>query len=230
MLADDTYIARRLFLLGEWDAALAVLGPDGDAELRAEIAVDGWFFRVEGHDEAEKAVAALDPASWTAQLLTGRLAYSRLLFQRDPRPDDRAVSEAAYRAAAQSSDELQRGWAEYHWGVLLDNIDEDSAGAVARYETALRIATKYGDGFFESYIIRHLAHLKEPAEGIAMLRRSLHLRAALGARPQTVAAQAALANDLPEDDPERAELIRIYRPAAEELRIGWLKPTDRTRG
>jgi hypothetical protein len=230
MLADDTYIARRLFLLGEWDAALAVLGPDGDAELRAEIAVDGWFFRVEGHDEAEKAVAALDPASWTAQLLTGRLAYSRLLFQRDPRADDRAVSEAAYRAAAQNSDELQRGWAEYHWGVLLDNIDEDSAGAVARYETALRIATKYGDGFFESYIIRHLAHLKEPAEGIAMLRRSLHLRAALGARPQTVAAQAALANDLPEDDPERAELIRIYRPAAEELRIGWLKPTDRTRG
>jgi hypothetical protein len=230
MLADDTYIARHLFLLGEWDAALAVLGPDGDAELRAEIAVDGWFFRVEGHDEAEKAVAALDPASWTAQLLTGRLAYSRLLFQRDPRPDDRAVSEAAYRAAAQSSDELQRGWAEYHWGVLLDNIDEDSAGAVARYETALRIATKYGDGFFESYIIRHLAHLKEPAEGIAMLRRSLHLRAALGARPQTVAAQAALANDLPEDEPERTELIRIYRPAAEELGIGWLKPTDRTHG
>jgi hypothetical protein len=226
MLADDTYIARRLFLLGEWDAALAVLGPDGDAELRAEIAVDGWFFRIEGHDEAEKAVAALDPASWTAQLLTGRLAYSRLLFQHDPRPDDRAVSEAAYRAAAQSSDELQRGWAEYHWGVLLDNIDQDSAGAVARYETALGIATKYGDGFFESYIIRHLAHLKEPTEGIAMLRRSLHLRAALGVRPQTVAAQAALANELPEDDPERAELIRIYRPAAEELRIGWLKPTD----
>ena len=40
-----------------------------------------------------------------------------------------------------------------------------------------------------------------------------------------VAAQAALANDLPEDDPERAELIRIYRPAADELRIGWLRPT-----
>ena len=58
-----------------------------------------------------------------------------------------------------------------------------------------------------------------------LLRRSLHLRAALGARPQIVAAQAALANDLPEDDPERAELIRIYRPAADELRIGWLKPT-----
>jgi hypothetical protein len=132
------------------------------------------------------------------------------------------VAEAGYRAAAQSDDELQRGWAEYHWGVLLDNIDKDAAGAIERYETALEIATKYGDGYLESYIIRHLAHLQEPAERIAMLRRSLHLRAALGARPQTIAAQAALAEDLPEDDPERAELIRTYRPGAEELRIGWL--------
>jgi hypothetical protein len=222
MLPDATYLARRLHLLGEWDAALAVLGPETDPELFAEIAVDRWFFQIEHHDEAEKAVAALDPTSWTAQLLTARLAYSRLLFGRDPRADDRAVAEASYRAAAQNGDELQRGWAEYHWGVLLDNIDEDSAGALKRYETALEIATKYDDGFFESYIIRHIAHLKEPAERIAMLRRSLHLRGALGARPQTIAAQAVLANDLPEDDPERAELLRTYRPGAEELRIGWL--------
>jgi hypothetical protein len=222
MVADDTYVARRLHLLGEWDAALAVLGPDVDPELRAEIAVDRWFFQIERHEAAEKAVAALDPASPTAQLLTARMAYSRLLFGRDPRADDRAVAEAGYRAAAQSGDELQRGWAEYHWGVLLDNIDDDAAGALERYETALEIATKYDDGYFESYIIRHLAHLKEPAERIALLRRSLHLRAALGARPQTIAAQAALAHDLPANDPERAELTQTYRPAAEELHIGWL--------
>ncbi|TCC51411.1 hypothetical protein E0H75_12035 [Kribbella capetownensis] len=203
-----------------------MLEPDADPELRAEIAVDRWFFRIDGHEEAEKAVAALDPASPTAQLLTARMAYSRLLFQRDARADDRAVAEAGYRAAARSADELQRGWAEYHWGVLLDNIDEDPAGALARYETALEIATKYGDGYLESYIIRHLAHLKEPTERIAMLRRSLHLRAALGARPQTIAAQAALAEDLPDDDPERAELIRTFRPGAEELRIGWLLSDD----
>jgi hypothetical protein len=213
-------------MLGEWDAALAALGPDAEPELRAEIAVDRWFFQLEGHEEAEKAVAALDPASPTAQLLTARLAYSRLLFQRDPRADDRAVAEAGYHAAAKSGDEKLRGWAEYHWGVLLDNIDEDPAGALPRYETALEIATRSGDGYFESYIIRHLAHLKEPAERIAMLRRSLHLRAALGARPQTIAAQAALADDLPKDDPERAELMRTFRPAAEELRIGWLLSKD----
>ena len=226
MLTDDAYVARRLQLLGEWDTALAVLGPDADPELRAEIAVDRWFFQIEGHEEAEKAVAALDPASSTAHLLTARLAYSRLLFGRDPRADDRAVAEAGYRAAVETGDEKQRGWAEYHWGVLLDNIDDDAAGALPRYETALEIATKTGDGYLESYIIRHLAHLKEPAEGTAMLRRSLHLRAALGARPQTIAAQAALAEDLPEDDPERAELLRTFRPGAEELRIGWLLPKD----
>jgi hypothetical protein len=226
MLSDDTYVARRLWMLGEWDAALASLGPDAEPELRAEIAVDRWFFRIEGHEEAEKAVAALDPASPTAHLLTARLAYSRLLFQRDPRADDRAVAEAGYRAAVEGGDEKLRGWAEYHWAVLLDNIDEDPAGALPRYETALEIATKSGDGYFESYIIRHLAPHKEPAERIAMLRRSLHLRAALGARPQTVAAQAILADNLPEDDPERAELMRTFPPGAEELHIGWLRSED----
>lgn len=225
MLTDATYVARRLWMLGEWDAALDVLGPDADPELRAEIAVDRWFFRIDGHDEAEKAVAALDPASPTAHLLTGRMAYSRLLFRR-ARADDRAVAEAGYRAAAQSGDDTLRGWAEYHWGVLLDNIDDDGAAALPRYETALEIAARTGDGYFESYIVRHLAHLKEPAERIALLRRSLHLRAALGARPQSIAAQAVLAEELPADDPERAELVRTYRPGAEELRIGWLLSRD----
>jgi hypothetical protein len=222
MLLDATYLARRLHLLGEWDAALAVLGPDGDPELYAEIAVDGWFFRIEGHEQAEKAVAALDPASPNAQLLTARLAYSRLLFHHDPRPDDRATAEACYRAAAQCGDEKQRGWAEFHWAVLLDNIDEDRDGALPRYQAALEIATRTGDGYFESYVIRHLAQFQEPAEELRMLRRSLHLRAALGARPQTVAAQAALAGRLPEGDPERAELLHISRAGARELRIGWL--------
>lgn len=222
MITDDAYMARSLHLLGEWDAALAVLEPGAEPELRAEIAVDRWFFRIEGHDEAEKAVAALDPTSPTRHLLTGRLAYSRLLFRRDPRPDDRAAAEAGYRAAVESGDEKTRAWAEYHWAVLLDNIDEDAAGAVPRYESALEVAKESGDGLFESYIIRHLAPHKEPAERMAMLRRSLHLRAALGARPQTIASQALLADNLAEDDPERAELMRVFRPGAEQLRIGWL--------
>ncbi|MFF9457754.1 hypothetical protein [Streptomyces flaveolus] len=226
MITNGAYMASRLHLLGEWDAALAVLGPDTAPELRAEIAVDRWFFRMQHHAEAEKAVAALDPASPIAQLLTGRLAYSRLLFRRDTRADDRAVAEAAYRTAAEDGDVTLSAWAEYHWAVLLDNIDQDAAGALPRYETALEVATKSGDGLFESYIIRHLAPHKEPTERLAMLRRSLHLRAALGARPQTIAAQALLAEYLPEGDPERAELLRIFRPGAEQLHIAWLLSED----
>ncbi|MFJ3899331.1 hypothetical protein [Streptomyces sp. NPDC090083] len=222
MVADDAYMARRLHLLGEWDAALSVLEPDTEPELRAEIAVDRWFFRNEGHDEAEKAVAVLAPASPAAQLLMARLAYSRLLFGHEPRADDRAAAEAGYRAVAENGDERTRGWAEYHWAVLLDNIDEDAAGAVPRYRVALEIAVKTGDDYFESYVIRHLAPHMEPAMRMAMLRRSLHLRAALGARPQTIASQALLADNLPEGDPERAELTRVFRSGAEELGIGWL--------
>lgn len=150
MISNDAYMASRLHLLGEWDAALAVLGPDAAPELRAEIAVDRWFFRMQKPAEAEEAVTALDPASPIAQLLTGRLAYSRLLFRRDTRADDRAAAEAAYRAAAEGGDEILSAWAEYHWAVLLDNIDEDAAGALPRYETALEVATKSGDGLFES--------------------------------------------------------------------------------
>ncbi|GAA2052864.1 hypothetical protein GCM10009839_70650 [Catenulispora yoronensis] len=228
MIADDAYIARRLSVAGDWDAALGVLGPDGDAALRAEIAVERWFFRMEDHDEAEKAVAALDPGSWTAQLLNGRMTYSRLLFRRDPRPGDRADSEASYRAAvAAAQDETQRGWAEFHWAVLLDNVDADFDAAAPHYDTAFDIALSNGDLLLESIVIRHTARKQaDDDERIAMFRRSLHLRCAVGIRPQILAAQAALAYNLPEDDPERAMLMEIFRAGAEELRIAWLLSDD----
>jgi hypothetical protein len=38
--------------------------------------------------------------------------------------------------------------------------------------------------------------------------------------------QAGLADHLPENDPERAELMRTFRPGAEELHIGWLISED----
>lgn len=105
---------------------------------------------------------------------------------------------------------------------MLENIDEDPAGARVHYDAALGIAMRSDHGYLESYVIRHLAQYMQPAERLAMLRRSLHLRAALGARPQTLAAQAALAYSLPEDDPERAALMQRFRSGARELRIAWL--------
>ena len=66
--------------------------------------------------------------------------------------------------------------------------------------------------------------IKIPEEygGLAQLRRSLQLRAALGARPQTAAAQIALASELP-PGPEADELREIGRRTARELGIPWLE-------
>jgi len=228
MITDTAYIAHRLRLLGEWDAALAILGqdaqdaPETHAELRAETTVERWMFQWSGHDEAEQAVAALDQTSPAARLLHARLAYCRLLFNRDPRPDDRAAAEAGYRDAVRDGDDSTRAWAEFHWGCLLDNIDENAGAAVPHFETALEFSVKHDDAALEAIAIRHLSAHREPAERIRMLRRSLNLRAALAARPYIAAAQATLASELPEDDPERAELIEIYLAAAEEMRIPWL--------
>jgi len=223
MVTDTAYIARRLQLLGEWDAALAVLAPDADSELRAEIAAERWLFQWDGHDAAEQAIAALDQSTPTAGLLRARMAYSRLVFHRDPRPDDRAAAEAGYRDAVCDGDESTRAWAEFHWGCLLDNVDRDGDAAVPHFQTALELGVKLGDVALEAIAIRHLAAHKEPAEQVRMLRRSMNLRAGLGARAYTAAAQATLASVLEEDDPERAELIEIYTAAAEEMGIAWLR-------
>jgi hypothetical protein len=222
MIADTAYIARRLQSSGEWDAALALLGPDADPELRAEIAYDRWLFRMTGHDAAEQAIAALDPGTPRARLLHGRLAYSRLLFRTTARPGDRADAEAGYRDALRDGDEHTRGWAEFHWGTLLDNIDQDADAALPHFENALALSLKTNDIALEAIAIRHLSHRQEQGERLRMLRRSLQLRAALGARPWTLAAQASLAAELPEDDPERAELTEIYLAGAAELGIAWL--------
>lgn len=222
MIADTTYTARRLRLLGEWDAALTVLGTDIDPGLRAEIAVERWFFQMAGHDEAEQAVAALDADTPVARLLAARLSYGRLLFGREARPDDRAAAEAGYRNAAENGDPATAAWAEFHWGCLLDNIDEDPDAALPHYESALAFAVKHGDGELESIAVRHLSPREEPAEQVRMLRRSLHLRSALGARPYTLAAQASLAATLGEDDPERAILTETVQGGAAELGIAWL--------
>ena len=60
-----------------------------------------------------------------------------------------------------------------------------------------------------------------------MLRRSLHLRAALGARAADHRRPGRPSpNDLPENDPERAELERTSALERTELRIGWLVSQD----
>ncbi|WUH97800.1 hypothetical protein OHR68_30430 [Spirillospora sp. NBC_00431] len=198
MIADDAYtildVARRLHVLGDWDHAAALLAEDESTEaleLKAEILYERFLFRVDGIEAAADAIAALDPESLQARLLTARLAYTRLLFQLDPLPDDYETAGAGYRFAA--ADPKTHGWAEFHWGALLDNVREDGAAANAHYAKALEASHREGDPILESIVLRHLAWRViadgDREEGLRMLRRSLHLRSAAGLRPQIAAAQ-----------------------------------------
>jgi hypothetical protein len=83
---------------------------------------------------------------------------------------------------------------------VADNIHDDPGIARQRYDEALALNRDDDDLLLESYIVRHqgdhLIKSDRPA-GEMLLRRSLYLRSALGARPQTAAAQAMLADELP---------------------------------
>jgi len=230
-MANGTYTnldaARRLHVLGDWDHAAALLTDDESTEaleLKAEILYERFLFREDGIEAAAEAIAALDPESPRTRLLTARLAYTRLLFELDPLPDDYETAEAGYRFAA--ADPKTHGWAEFHWGALLDNVREDGAAAKVHYAKALQAAHQEGDLILESIVLRHLAWRVidngDRPEGLRMLRRSLHLRSAAGLRPQIAAAQLLLAAELPEDDPERAALVEAARNVADELGLGWV--------
>ncbi|WP_042363815.1 hypothetical protein [Streptacidiphilus neutrinimicus] len=67
--------------------------------------------------------------------------------------------------------------------------------------------------------MRHLSGY-EP-DPVPLLRRSLHLRAALGARPQVAAAQMSLWQELPEG-PERELLREGALSTAQELGLTWM--------
>lgn len=221
-------VARRLHVLGDWDQAAALLAGAESSEaleLRAEILYERFLFRGDGIEAAADAIAALDPRSPQARMLAARLAYTRLLFQLDPLPEDYETAEAGYRFAA--ADPKTHGWAEFHWGALLDNVREDGAAARAHYAEALQASYREGDLILESIVLRHLAwHVVgdgDRDEGLRMLRRSLHLRSAAGLRPQVAAAQLLLAAELPADDPERATLVETARNLADELGLSWVR-------
>src|SRR5690349_1966137 len=189
MITDDAYIpaARRLHRAGEWDTALALLdGRAGDdaAVARARILVERHWWRLDDPAAAEAAVEVLDAGGAESRYLRAQLAYTRVLFGRDPRPDDAATADAGFQAAAR--DGALRGWGAFWLGIVADNVHGDPATAGTRYAEALRLSRAAGDPLLESYAVRHLggqAMAHDRTEGELLLRRSLYLRAALGARP-----------------------------------------------
>ncbi|RKS72128.1 hypothetical protein BZB76_4945 [Actinomadura pelletieri DSM 43383] len=151
-----------------------------------------------------------------------QLAYTRLLFGMDPRSDDTTRVRAGLAAAVQ--DERLASWATLWTGIVTERFDNAHEHAKQLYSQALESAVNDEDLLLESYAIRHLAALaldNGDATGIDQLRRSYHLRAALGARPQTAAAAVTYAAALPPCD-EAEQLNRLATRTARELGLTWL--------
>lgn len=210
MQPDATYsIVRHLERAGQWDLALEVLG-DRDPNRRAELTAERAFWQ--GVPADLDVINAADQD--LALLLRARVSYHHRLFGLEGGEE---LDEAAIFAAAPG------GWAAFWHGVVQDNVHNNPDLAKASYARAVELDPD--DRFLESYVVRHQGfHLLDTdrERGLALLRRSLHLRAALGARPHVAAAQAALVQALGNDDPEAIELRRIVADTARELKLGWL--------
>jgi len=226
MTYDATYIALRLMRCGLWDEALAIL-PSGATALRAELLTDRFWWRLDGQAEAEQAVAALhEEDDLLAAFLDSQLAYTRLLFDLSPRPDDLARARDGFDSAAR--DQRLAGWGLFWRGVTADLLEKDEAAAGGFFARALAAALRDADPLLEFCALRHQGgHAMESGAdretGLDLLRRSYQLRAALGARPQTAAAAATLAEVLPPESTERGHLLQTAAATARELNLTWLK-------
>lgn len=236
MTLDDTYILQRA---GRWDAALAATT---SPRRRAEILTDRHVWRLDPTDEALAAIDTIRPTDpGLALLLFSQIVYWHRLFKLGP-PDAYGAHDPVNGFAETVADPALAGWAAFWHGVALDNLRAEPAAAAVDYEEARRVAVADGDRLLESYAVRHQGfhRLDEDWDaGIRLLRRSLHLRAACGARPHVTAAQRALADVLTngahggdrrapatrEADRDEARLLdEVAGATAIELGLTWLRP------
>lgn len=216
-------VARRLQRAGDWEGALR-LTPDSEdgAVLRAEILVDRHTWRLDSADEARSAIAQIAPsAPATAAFLIAVLEYWRQLTK----SSDPFIGPDPVVEFERLDGQVAPGWAAFWLAVAYENLRLDRDGAQAVYRRALATALEEGDLLLESYVVRHQGFYlleRDREAGLALLRRSLHLRAACGARPHVAAAQAALAEALGVG-PESVLLQRLVARSAEELNLTWLK-------
>jgi len=214
-MSDAPYI---LFRSGHWDHALTLL-PSAETTRRAEILVDRFWWRHEGGTETEALIDSL-PEGVMASYLRAQLAYTRVLFNLEPHPNDVDTARRGFEAAARQN--ILAGWGQFWLGVLADNVAKDPTAAAKHYAAAAVHAPD--DSLLESYVARHQGfHLlqSDQAQAVTLLRRSYVLRSALGARPQTAAAAAVLADVLPAGR-ENQDLREAALLIAQDLKLPWL--------
>lgn len=215
--------ARRLQRAGDWEGALRATPRDPDgAVLRAEILVDRHTWCLDPVDEALDAIAEIaSPEPAGAAFLTAVLEYWRRLVG----SGETALGPDPVTEFERLNGSTAPGWSEFWYGVALENLKQDQDAAQAVYRRALVTALEDSDLLLESYVVRHQGfHLleRDREAGLGLLRRSVDLRAACGARPHVAAAQAALAEALGVG-PESVLLRRLVAHTAEELGLTWLK-------
>lgn len=225
MTDNGTYtVARTLQRAGRWDLALAQVppGPAG-AALRAEILTDRHLWRLDPPDEALAAIDAVAAdRPELAALLAAQIEYWHRRAGGAPHGDDPVDTFAGLVGHPALG-----GWPDFWHGITREALHDDPAGAAPRYARARELAVAAGDLLLESYAVRHQAGLLldagDPVAALPLARRSLQLRAAVGARPHVAAAQAMLA-DVLGDGPEAEELRAIVALTAVELGLAWLLP------
>lgn len=215
--------ARRLQRAGDWSGALRLTPHDAaGAVLRAEILVDRHTWCLDPVDEALAALAVIAPQEpATADFLTAILEYWRQLAGSGPLP----LGPDPVVEFERLDGHVAPGWAAFWYAVALDNLRLERDAAQPVYRRALAAALEEGDLLLESYVVRHQGFYlleQDRDAGLALLRRSIDLRAACGARPHVAAAQAALAEALGVG-PESVLLQRLVARNAEELNLAWLK-------
>jgi hypothetical protein len=218
-------IARRLWRAGQWDTALRQHPDDpAGATARAEILVDRHIRRLDPADEAVAAIKAIEcDEPERAAFLTAQLEYWRQFLSLGGTP---LGGDPVAAFAAPTGHAPLAGWAVFWHAVTLDNLRRDAELAAVGYQRARTLAVAADDLLLESYAVRHLGGRAvqngDTAPGLALPRRSPHLRSALGARPHTAAAQTALADALGEVV-EAAGPRAIAGVTARELSLTWLK-------
>jgi hypothetical protein len=220
MSLDATYALQRA---GQWDAALAAAPT---AARRAEILTDRHLWRLDPPGEALAAIDEVEPTDPAlATLLKSQLVYWHQLFKLGS-PDAYGDYDPVDGFAAAAKDPRLADWATFWHAVAMEHLRHDPGAAHAGYERARQAAVEAGDRLLESYAVRHQGVQllgDHQTGGIQLLRRSLQLRAACGARPLVTAAQVALAEAL-DNGPEADELREIAGATAVELGLTWLLP------
>jgi hypothetical protein len=224
MSRDTTYALQRA---GEWDAALDAAPTTAR---RAEILTDRHLWRLDPPGEALAAIDELEPTDPAlAALLKSQLVYWHQLFVLGP-PDAYGDYDPVDGFLVAAKNPRLAGWATFWHAVAMENLRHDPAAAGAGYERARQAATEAGDRLLESYAVRHQGFQllgDNQTSGIQLLRRSLQLRAACGARPQVTAAQVTLAEALG-SGAEADELLEIAGATAVDLGLTWLLPERRS--